>query len=214
MESCDELIIIDNNSTDGTKEYLTTLPVRVVMLEKNYYPGFAANIGWSMADKRAKYLHRSDNDILYLPKWKEHVENVFEAFGGLGQFGLLDRKQRLLKKDWAKEEKLLMRDGMTVNLFYPTVGGNCVIPADLFRGGLGWNEKPWVSQNCEDVRMSREIAKRGLMVAGTQDRIALHLAEGRYNEDYYTETFKVRKDEETLSIFRQTQNQYKDHQRI
>ncbi len=43
MESCDELIIIDNNSTDGTKEYLTTLPVRVVMLEKNYYPGFAAN---------------------------------------------------------------------------------------------------------------------------------------------------------------------------
>ena len=46
------LIIVDNASTDGTQEYLGSLVERnradqVIFNDENYYPGKAANIGWS-----------------------------------------------------------------------------------------------------------------------------------------------------------------------
>lgn len=46
------LVIADNASTDGTKEYLEGLPARnradkVIINPDNYYPGKATNIGWA-----------------------------------------------------------------------------------------------------------------------------------------------------------------------
>lgn len=207
-----EIIVVDNNSTDGTKEYLATLPLKVVLLDKNYYPGYATNIGWSLANKNAKLLHRSDNDVLYLENWDDHVREVFEKHS-LGQFGVLDRKQRLRKADFGAKERLVVKENIAINTFYPTVGGNCVIPRKIYDEGIRWDEKPWTEQNCEDVRFSNEMKKRGHLVAGAQKRIALHMSEGNYNDEYYTKTFKERKSEYILKVFREIQREFKDYQR-
>ncbi len=65
------LVIVDNNSDDGTREYLKTLEKRnradmVIYNPDNYYPGKATNIGWETGltvYPEATHLMRLDNDM-------------------------------------------------------------------------------------------------------------------------------------------------------
>ncbi|AZR72017.1 hypothetical protein BBF96_00505 [Anoxybacter fermentans] len=67
-----EIIVVDNNSTDGTVEYLTDLKNRgiiekLILLDKNYGAGYATNEGIKHA--KGFYLIRSDNDMVYNRGW-------------------------------------------------------------------------------------------------------------------------------------------------
>ena len=61
------LIVIDNNSTDGTRDYLLKNHewfYRLVLLDDNKGPARASNIGWSLGPK--DYYVKFDNDIVVL----------------------------------------------------------------------------------------------------------------------------------------------------
>lgn len=67
-----ELIVVDNNSTDGTIDYLKDLENRgmidkLILLDKNYGAGYAMNQGIKVAS--GKYYIRSDNDMVYNLGW-------------------------------------------------------------------------------------------------------------------------------------------------
>jgi O-antigen biosynthesis protein len=64
-----ELIVVDANSTDGTLEYLHSIPeVRVVRLEKNYPYSYSLNRGIEVA--KGEYLCFLNNDTLIVqPEW-------------------------------------------------------------------------------------------------------------------------------------------------
>lgn len=67
-----ELIVVDNNSTDGTVKYLLDLHQmgkiqKLILLDKNYGAGYAMNRGIERAE--GSYLIRSDNDMVYNQGW-------------------------------------------------------------------------------------------------------------------------------------------------
>lgn len=180
------LVIVDNASSDGTRNWLYRLHdprVRVSFLEANRFPGYACNFGWDRLlhdDPDAVLLHRSDNDIEYLPGWREEVEAQFRAHPELALLGILN-----LHEDGEAEG-----DGIAP---VPRVGGNVVVPARLFRAGMRWNEAPWSHSVDEDGPMSDAAAVLGL-VARLRRTVANNMAFGRFADfpDYYRETARLR----------------------
>lgn len=115
--------IVDNASTDGTVEWL--MPRYggwLITSEVNHYPGKACNAGWMLAPEDADFLHRADNDFIFLPGWCQQVENSFRK-KRVGQVGLRTDTEEL-------------------HAVY-NVGGNCVIRRELWDKGLRYDETPW-----------------------------------------------------------------------
>lgn len=84
-----ELFIVDNASTDGSREYLEALQAQgranVVFLEENI-GGLAYNDVLHLTT--GGLIHLSENDQLFLPGWSEHVRDAFGLFPDLGQLSL------------------------------------------------------------------------------------------------------------------------------
>lgn len=114
--------VVDNGSTDGTAEWLIDLGAPVIWLNENRFPGKATNVGWSQEFVDADFLHRADNDHIFLPGWCEEVERAFRP-KKVGQVGLRT----------AAEELNAMSN----------TGGNCVIRRELWDKGLRWDERTW-----------------------------------------------------------------------
>lgn len=76
-----EFILVDDGSTDGTREWLTTLraPFRVVLLEQNLGYAAATNRGASLAT--GEMLVLLNNDLLLLPGWLQPMLAAHRQFG-------------------------------------------------------------------------------------------------------------------------------------
>jgi len=81
-----ELVVVDNASTDGSREYLRGVEAsgqaRVLFLEENI-GGLGYNEAFSIV--HGEYVHLTENDQLFLPGWSEHLRRSFETFDDLGQ---------------------------------------------------------------------------------------------------------------------------------
>lgn len=152
----DRVVVVDNASTDGTRDWLCGLEdVGIILNRENRYPGAATNQGWDalLYDyAQAPLLHRSDNDIEYLPGWGDEVEAAFAAYPDLALLGVLnlheDRGYVSGPDDHGIEE-------------VKAVGGNAIMPSAFFRAGLRWDERTWPELHYEDHDMSRRAARKG-----------------------------------------------------
>lgn len=71
-----ELIIVDNGSTDGTREYLKSLDdVKLIFNDENVGYSKGNNQGLEIAE--GEYIAFLNNDILLYPNWFEECEKVF-----------------------------------------------------------------------------------------------------------------------------------------
>jgi GT2 family glycosyltransferase/tetratricopeptide (TPR) repeat protein/glycosyltransferase involved in cell wall biosynthesis len=83
------LTVIDNNSKDGTKEYLKDLKEKgiirnLVLLDENVGVAKASNLAWSLEPDTPYYL-KLDNDIVMQKKgWLGEMIAVIEAFPQIG----------------------------------------------------------------------------------------------------------------------------------
>jgi len=87
-----KLYIADNNSTDGTKEYLQSLPknksIIIVYHEKNIGKGKAMNKLFEMAAKEGpSYMVSTDSDIVVGEGWYNQLNTVFEMYKGKKNVG-------------------------------------------------------------------------------------------------------------------------------
>lgn len=166
--------VVDNGSTDGTEEWLRenvgTYPSAYILLGQNFYPGKATNLGWEISQDDVTHLHRSDNDVEYLPGWCDEVLERFRD-PNLGQLGL-----RTVEEEGA----------------HANVGGNCIIPRHLFVAGLRYCESPWTRVAFEDGQLSHDVYRRNLEVERVQRPCIVHIGIASRDDPYYQKTFADR----------------------
>lgn len=176
-EDC--LVVVDNASTDGTAEWLDAAAIRNA---DNLYPGPACNQGWDAALEWCKpdFLHRSDNDIEYLPGWGDEVEAAFATHPDLALLGILN-----LHED--RGSGFPEGEPGAIEPCY-RVGGNVVMRPAMFRDGARWQEGFF-----EDGPMSAAGHARGT-VAMLVRTVANNMAFGRALDfpEYYQRTAAVR----------------------
>ena len=173
------LIVVDNGSTDGTADYLDEALRHdridhAVLLGENRYPGAAVNYAWANGlalVPGTTHLHRSDNDVLYLPGWCDEVQLAFGLRRRVCQVGLMLGKYEA---------------GAT------NVGGNCVVDVGVWRSGVRWREEPWpelAGAATEDTYYSHDVTEAGYRVARVEQECVRHLGwDFDAYPDYYRRT--------------------------
>lgn len=195
-----ELLIIDNNSDDETKEYLKSLNANIIFLDENKYPGYAVNLGWEQLVNNfpdIKYLHRSDNDIFYRSGWDRYAVAIMETFPKLGQFGFLDLYDYF---PFGMLPTILREcDGLKFNGQYWDIGGSFLIRRKIWDDGIRHNEDEWSPQNTpEDKVLTKQIVSKGWQIGHSLEPIVCHLGVGygwssnNSNFSYYQKTFSDR----------------------
>jgi GT2 family glycosyltransferase len=86
-----EIILIDDGSTDGTRDWLATLapPFRVVLNERNL--GFAVTNNRAAAPAHGDFLALLNNDLVLLPGWFEPLLRAHRSL--LGRAGAIGNVQ-------------------------------------------------------------------------------------------------------------------------
>lgn len=181
------LIVIDNNSTDGTQKYLKTLKERgrvdkIILNPDNYYPGKATNIAWTEGLKdypQATHLVRVDNDMHFEKGWDIKAEQYFRTIDRLGQLGL----------DFEAGENKAPEfyNGMGIIEWPGCVGGPNIIRREIFDSGLKYDEMRWAGSGSpiqEDSQLSRKIKDDGWLIGHMDERLSWTFANKDNWQDY------------------------------
>lgn len=204
------IIVVDNASTDGTKEYLQNILNRgkidkVIFNDENYYPGKATNMGWheGLEEYDATHLMRLDNDMELREGWYDSVIGYFEAIPELGQLGLDNEAI----EDPRAALRALEVNGKVINPWPGCVGGPCVVKRKIWDEGVRWPETRWddgeKSKLQEDSRFSRLIMDRGYYVGHMTDNLSRTFAnESNWSDypSYYKKTMSDRGYTEKVEI--------------
>lgn len=197
------LVICDNNSSDGTKDYLKTLTGRyradkVILNPDNYYPGKACNIGWEEGLKEypeATHLMRLDNDMHFERGWDKAAEDYFKKIPELGQLGL-DHEAIEHPKAVLREREI---NGKVLNPWPGCVGGPNIIRRSIWDAGARYREMMWNdgrnSPLQEDSQFSRLIQGMGYLTGHMTENLARTFAnESNWSEfpEYYKKTMTER----------------------
>ena len=109
-ESDFELIIVDNNSTDGTVEYLRKLKekygnVKVIFNEENTGYSKGNNIGLREIGD-AEYICLLNNDVSFTPDWLDIVLDVFKKDEKIGMVSpRIQKGKKLTKENYLQKYK-------------------------------------------------------------------------------------------------------------
>lgn len=188
------LVVVDNNSSDGTQKYLKSLLERnridkLILNPDNYYPGKATNIAWTEGLKdyvTATHLARVDNDMHFEKGWDNRADDYFTTIDRLGQLGL--------DFDGGENRPPNFYNGMGIVEFPGCVGGPNIIRREVFDSGIRYDEDRWEGSNSklqEDARMSRKIKQQGWLVGHMDERLSWTFAnKGNWKDypDYYLKT--------------------------
>lgn len=176
-----DLIIVDNASGPETRAWLEGAGLNVIFLHKNRYPGFATNRGFEKSGESHTILHRSDNDVRYLPGWTDALMNRFERGHGRGGNGNLRVGQVGLMTD-AQEGRSM-----------PAVGGNMAIRRELWEEGVRYSEAGWDTVPWEDGQMTHSIVSAGWGWARVATQCLVHLGDPPdFDDPYYRESYEIR----------------------
>ena len=167
-----EVILIDNASTDGTPEWLATLPApryRVIRNEINLGYAGANNAAARLAEGRLLLL--LNNDTVLLPGW---LEPMLRVLAHAQKAGLVGNVQREAESGLIDHAGILFTSDGTPQHFgmdtvtpppeefrrFPAVTGACwLVPRDLFVRLGGFNED--YRNGFEDVDFCLRLRREG-----------------------------------------------------
>ncbi len=163
-----ELMIVDNASTDGSREYLDRLETAGQALIF-YLPENIGGDGLNVAvpHTRGELVHFSENDQLFLPGWREHVDAAFALFPRLGQLSLFSDTPTDDEAWEPKRSNLVFSQGKILYETPDNVGISCVMRAVMLReGGIKVGNIEGAELKLpDDGRLSRDVRLAGYSCA-------------------------------------------------
>jgi len=141
-----ELILVDNGSTDDAPRVIAAYEGRpnhhALLLAENR-GGDAINAGIDRC--RGRYVHVSENDMLYRPGWDQTLLAKLRTFPNLGQLSL-HAPGSAPASSWSV-------DGLTVYVADINVGTTCICPREVYERGARWQ-----SRGTGEVRLPADSA--------------------------------------------------------
>lgn len=167
-----ELTVVDNASSDGSLDYLCGIEaarsVRVIYLPENI-GGEALNVAAAMA--RGELVHFSENDQVFLPGWRAHVEEAFAAFPDLGQLSLFSDTPTDDEAWEAKPSRLRFSRGKILYEAPDNIGTSSILRGAILRerGVRVANVEHIRLKLPDDGKLSRDVRAAGFW-CGFSDR--------------------------------------------
>jgi GT2 family glycosyltransferase len=185
-----EVILVDDGSTDGTREWLATLrpPFRTVLNEANLGYAAANNRGAALA--RGDYLALLNNDLVLTSGWLEPMQAAHRSLGArAGLIGNVQRDARTGAVDHAgirinakgKPEHDRREPAAGSRWFFPVrrvpaLTGACVLLTTALWRELGGFDEGYVN-GCEDVDLCLRAAAAGRVNAvALRSQIGHHIS--------------------------------------
>ena len=187
-EQSHEIILVDDGSTDGTREWLATLkpPCRVVLNERNL--GYAAANNRGAAVATGQFLLLLNNDLVLRPRW---LEPMLAAHAHLGRRAGLVGNVQLAAADGTRDHtgifinakgkpehdrslplRAFLPHPFSVRLV-PAVTGACLmVERALFLAHQGFSED--FLNGCEDVDLAFRLARAGRVHAVALPSVVFH----------------------------------------
>jgi glycosyltransferase involved in cell wall biosynthesis len=185
----DELIIVNNGSTDGTREWLDAIGhdariTRVVHRDDN---APVAALNEALARCRGRYLHVMENDLIYLDGWDRYVLDRFRRLPDLGQLAVLRGPPSLLGP---------VHEGLVI-VSRANVGCASVFPREIFfQHGIRFESSVRGGYYDRDGPFSAKIRALGLLVAWPDRELAINVGHRREefarDPDYYIRNYRLK----------------------
>ena len=157
-----EVVVVDDGSTDRSREIMNRHPVRVVPTSGRVGPAVARNLGAEVA--RGAYLFFIDSDVMVRPDTLEVLVDGFARDGVDGFCGVQAAEMR--HDDLASQYKNLwmrwtyLRQRGDVPLFYTTAAA---IRRDAFVR-VGGFDPGYATPNVEDTAFGQKLQRLGVRV--------------------------------------------------
>lgn len=171
------LTVVDNNSQDGTREYLQGLRDQgsiknLVLLEENVGLARATNLAWSL-EPEAAYLMRVDNDIvMQRDGWLKAMVDTFEQTWQLGVLGY--------SLEPVSYPLVRLENGLSLRVKNGNVGGGCMMISRRVFDKIGYLCEEYGYYGEDDADYGARVMVTGLLNAYMPDEdAAFHLPEGK-----------------------------------
>lgn len=194
------LTVIDNASSDGTREYLLEqkrmgVIKNLVRLNENVGVAKASNLAWSLEPEAAYYLKLDNDIVIQKPGWLLEMIRVVEA---LTEAGAVAYNFETTSYEAATAYGVQFRPKSSGNL-----GGACILIPKRTHVLLGYWCEDYGLYGEEDADYGARIRTAGLFNIYMEDeQIGLHLPAGRAAIIDNTLTARDGIEEETYSEYR------------
>ena len=189
-EKTQEVVIWNNGSTDGTKEYLDSLDderFRIVHHPENIGVNAYAH---AFALTGQPYLIELDDDVIEAPpRWDERLHDAFLRIPMMGYLSAAladdprDSQAQYLKYLRTERNAYVRREVNGVAILEGPVGGGCTMTSrELYDRIGGFGQNPTLAFWREDAAYVRDVHRLGYRSAVLEDLLVWH-AGGWYYSD-------------------------------
>ena len=190
----DEILIIDNNSTDNTIKLVSDIKTRskipiIIIFQKKKGLGNARNLG--VKNSKYNYIASVDSDCVANKNWLKELTKEFNNPNVAGVCGnLIETKLNSPADKWRKQHMTQTWGNKKILNPRFLYGANNIFLKKAINDVGGYNEK-FIS-NSEDVDISNKFKKKGFNLIYNPSAICKHLRQDSLHSilnNYYRWTF-------------------------
>lgn len=170
------LTVVDNGSSDGTREYLHSLKrqgiiTHLILLEKNVGIARASNLAWAQVPQAAYYLKLDNDIVIHKPGWLSNMVDVIDRIPQLGAVAY-----NFEPVSYPVHEI----QGLRLRLKGGSLGGACILIPKRTHQMLGFWCEDYGLYGEEDADYGLRMQLQGLQNAYMEDEeVGFHLPAGR-----------------------------------